>query len=656
MVKVADEYRHNPSPAQRSGRISALRLAFLLALLPGLIWGGVAWSNTARLEAQAAVGTATVVGTATAVGMATAVEMPAPNTPQGVTHLAQIPAEFHRRAAQHLEDMRFSEMAPGWERAALGEEVRFLYRPDDLQNPAYYEIPVVIPIENNAPAGFILLAANENDFPIPHWDFSGDPPTRLLDKQSDYTAQVYFKLDTLSYLAEDAKGNIVATLGQLPPKIEGMQMDWLDQEQELGESTWIPDDDATQDEEDSIISGTLIVSGTVSPPAELNITSWESWDELKQGYTESYGVFLEQQRREASELWRGELADLEYGIVLFKAQVFDVAMLWPEPTVALDGPGLAYITTQTVSQGIELPELFRITVDESVPLGFTPFTATVTYGNEVQETVRFQIVEQHFVYLPLVLLNHNSSTTVTSLTVAAEPFRFGDEQGNAPNAVNGWSAWNYFWAGSHNAQRLYNQMPSSDPQNPSGCWSGCGATAWAMLFGWADNQAASGNAYWAGRWGLYRVNGGYGANAVAPQYWDTGVKNMIWEIRQRIGTFCAFGSGATAPWDMSGAAGYLTNRSGTRLYTNYNAVGISTDGLRERARDSIIDNKTPAIIGTGWLNHYPLAYGYAWRSRRRCFIACWTEYDRRFYVNQGWGGNDNGWVSASTWFAGRIRP
>jgi len=642
MVKVTDDYRHTPSPAQRPGRIPALRLAFLLALLPGLIWGGIAWADTTRLEAQAAVETSATN---------------APNAPLRVASLREIPIAAHRRAAQHLEDMRFAEMAPGWERAALGETVRVLYRPDDLQNPAYYEIPVIIPEKNNTFAGFILLAANENDFPIPNWDFTGMPPTYDLDMQSDDYAEVYYKLDTLSYVAEDAKGNVIGTLGQLPPKIEGMQMEWLDQEQELGESTWIPDDDAAEDEEDSVVSGTLVVSGTVSPPAELNITAWESWDALKEGYKESYGVFLEQQRREASDLWRGELADLEYGIVLVKEQVYDLAMLWPEPTVALDGPGLAYITTQTVSQGIELPELFRITVAGSVPLGFTPFTATVTYGNDVQETVHFQIVEQRFVYLPLVLLNHSGSATTTSMTVAAEPFMFGGEQGNAPNAVSSWGPWHYFWAGTHGDQRLYNQMSSSDPQNPSGCYSGCGATAWAMLFGWADNQAASGNAYWAPRWGLYRVNGGYGADAVAPQYWDTGVKNMIWEIRQRIGTFCAFGSGATAPWDMSGAAGYLTNRSGTRLYTNYNALGISTSGLRERARDSIIDHNTPAIIGTGWLNHYPLAYGYAWRSRQSCFLWwCSTDYSRWFYVNQGWGGNGNGWVSASTWFAGRIRP
>lgn len=642
MGKVTDEYRHNSSPAQQPKRISALRLAFLLVLLTGLIWGDAAWSNTARSEASIILEAAAT-----------------PNAPVRVTHLAEIPRAVHRRAAQHLEEMRFTEMAPGWERATLGETVRVLYRPDDLQLPAYYEIPVVIPNLNNTPAGFILLAANENDFPIPHWDFSGVPPTYILDELAENPIQVYYKLDTLSYVAEDTKGSLTASLGQIPPKIEGLKMEWLDQEQELGAAAWIPDDDAAEDADESVISGTLVISGTVSPPAELKITAWESWEALKEGYVESYGVFLEQQRREASELWRGELAELEYGIVLLKEQLYDLALLWPEPTVALDGPGLAYITTQTVSQGIELPELFKITVANSVPLGFTPFTATVSYGNGVQETVRFQIVEQRFIYLPLVLLNHNGSATVTSLTTA-DPLMFGAERSYAPNsinAINSWGPWHYFWAGTHTQQRLYNQMPASDPQNPSGCWSGCGATAWAMLFGWADNQAAIGNTYWAGRWGIYRQNGGYGADAVAPQYWNTGVKNMIWEIRQRINTFCALGSGATAPWNMSGAAGYLTNRSGTRLYTNYNAVGISTSGLRERARDSIIYQNTPAIIGTGWLNHYPLAYGYRWRSRRQCALfVCWTDYNRQFYVNQGWGGNGNGWVSASTWFAGRIRP
>ena len=181
-----------------------------------------------------------------------------------------------------------------------------------------------------------------------------------------------------------------------------------------------------------------------------------------------------------------------------------------------------------------------------------------------------------------------------------------------------------------------------------------------MLFGWADNQAAQGNPYWAGRWGLYRENGGYGRNVVAPRTMDDGVRNMTWEIRNRVGTFCAFGNGATKPWRMGDAAGYLAGRSGTRLVTHYNVFGIREGRLREYARNSIRDRGTPAIIGTGWLSHYPLAYGYAWRSRetRACPICPWnkTEYSRWFRVNQGWGRDQGEWVPASTWFAGEIYP
>jgi hypothetical protein len=181
-----------------------------------------------------------------------------------------------------------------------------------------------------------------------------------------------------------------------------------------------------------------------------------------------------------------------------------------------------------------------------------------------------------------------------------------------------------------------------------------------MLFCWADRQAGLGNGYWAPRNGLYRQNGGYGADALAPVNQDAGVTNVIREINGDVGTFCLFGSGATWPWRMADAWHYLTNRSYTSLRAGWNSIGWSQDWIRDRARDSIKYRATPAVIGTGWLSHYPMAYGYAYQERcvRYCFIWCWdvTVYDRWFYVDQGWGGAGNEWVSASTWFAGEIFP
>ncbi|MEZ5962452.1 MAG: hypothetical protein R3F56_01275 [Planctomycetota bacterium] len=216
-----------------------------------------------------------------------------------------------------------------------------------------------------------------------------------------------------------------------------------------------------------------------------------------------------------------------------------------------------------------------------------------------------------------------------------------------------WSPWVYSWAGTHADQRLYDQFSCC------GCVTGCGATAWAMLFGWIDLKASQNDPRWRYRTGFYRTNGSVTGSAatIAPRYLDTGVRNMISEIRGHIDTFCAFGSGATFPWDMDEASEYMRTRTPGRISTHYSTVGIHWDDLRDRAIDEIVQNRTPAIIGTGWLSHYPLAYGYAVRYRDvTSFFTRVRVYSRWFYVNQGWGGSGNGWVEASTWFAGQVMP
>ena len=216
--------------------------------------------------------------------------------------------------------------------------------------------------------------------------------------------------------------------------------------------------------------------------------------------------------------------------------------------------------------------------------------------------------------------------------------------------------WTEYWtAGYTGAQPAYDQYEWG------GCQVGCGPVAMTMMFLWADRQAGTGNAYWAPRNGLYRQNGGRGADAVAPLNQDQGVRNVIQEIHGDVGTFCIFDNGATFPWDMGGSWQYLNGRTYTRLQCDWDSFGIDEDGLRDKAISSIRDRQTPAVIGTGWLSHYPLAFGYAWQqvTVRYCFIFCWTETEiaAYFYVNEGWGGGGAGdWVDASTWFTGQIFP
>lgn len=589
--------------------------------------------------------------------------------------LDEIPLEFHRRAAQFLEEMRGSPLAPGWDDVMLSDMARALCRPD-VEGPAYYEFPVVNP--DGSQAGFILLSSGDHDFPIAHWNYEGETPTQNVERvaaENGKKVAKFFKLDTLSYAGEDENGELVAMPGTPLVKVTGLSADLLEKDVEPSDESWKPNKETADDSEAGDIEGTTERSGPQEGPAGMELGGWESWKELKEGYEEHYALFIADLKRTAAEDWEIEELAREFGEGLLKGQTYDVSLLYENvEDVKLTGEGsdAQYVESEVITKE-GMPAILHIEVLNSEPGKELELNAEINYGEvsaaslnagrATVETIKFAIVEPvdpNATPTPDPTNNGGDGSLTPGIYL---PFISNADTGNSvlAAAVDGaWSAWTYYWAGNGGDQRLYSQIEKNSAPNTSNCWSGCGGTAWAMLFGWADNQAAEGNSYWSSRWGLYRENGGKGANAVAPVNMDNGVRNMTWEIRNDVDTWCAFGSGPTNPWDMDEASEYFVGRTGTKLDTHYNVLGIHEGRLREYARNSIRDRNTPAIIGTGWLTHYPLAYGYAWRKRtvRKCFIWCWneTEYSRFFYVNQGWGGSGNGWVSAGTWFAGEIRP
>ncbi|MFN8490831.1 MAG: VWA domain-containing protein [Caldilineaceae bacterium] len=590
----------------------------------------------------------------------------------GQVPVDQIDPKLRRKAAQFIEQMRGGPLAPGWDNVELGPLATPLYRPD-LADPAYYEFLVVDASQVNAAAsvnpthGFIMLSTADHDFPIAHWNFTGESPTQALNRmagEAGKQAAKFFKLDSLAYAAEDANGDRVATLGNDPLKVTGATTDWLSKTVDLSGSTWQTNQATSNDNDPNALQGKLTKTGPESNQ-DLKFEAWDSWQSLKSNFKQVYNVYLQDLHNQAAVDWQIDQFAEQTGEGLHKGDVYTLTLLTTDPpTIALSGDGAnpKYIKTETLNRA-PLPAALRITVLDAEKGQALPLNVTITYPTvnaagaapaSRTEVVKFAIVgeaptAQNQIFLPLV----NKGGGQSQVDAASV---------QATNAVHGaWGPWTYYWAGTHGAQRLYNQMSAHTGPNTSDCASGCGGTAWAMLFGWADKQAADGNGYWAGRWGLYRQNGGRGNDAVAPASMDDGVRNMTWEIRNDVGTFCAFGSGPTTPWSMDGASNYLNGRTGTRLDTHYNVLGIHEDRLRDYARNSIRDRGTPAIIGTGWLNHYPLAYGYAWQSRtvHHCFLFwCWddVEYNRWFYVNEGHGGGDNGWVGTGTWFAGEIYP
>jgi hypothetical protein len=300
-----------------------------------------------------------------------------------------------------------------------------------------------------------------------------------------------------------------------------------------------------------------------------------------------------------------------------------------------------------------------------------PFKASISYQNGVSEEINFLIVDPYRTFMPMVAQN------ALPMASAAQ----GDEHPLDAQGVAFTQGWHYYYAGTDADQCRYMQIPRYESPNTSLCPSGCGATAWSMLFGWIDNKAAndSGNDYWKGRWGLFRMNG---HDAKAPKIWNisdwrfTAIKDMTWKIRNDIDTWCFVGdspfepwdfgnSGPTNPWDMDGVKDYVHGRSAIRIYTKYSVAGIGWDYIRVYAQNGIAysdeGKHTPVVIGTGWLTHYPLAYGYRWRDRTFCIVpskgwGCVTTTDRQFFVNQGWGSDHGEWVDSDIWFAGRAFP
>ncbi len=489
------------------------------------------------------------------------------------------------------------------------------------------------------------MSTGPHDYPIPDWDGNSRIPMgNLLIEQAfengDIVKRLY-KLDAFCYVAENENGEIVGQIGELPPKISGLNLEWLDyQDVGVGETNIWP---VEITENDETLPSEYVLEGTETQWPPVWWSTWDSWYDLKSNYQNSYQVLLEKRRRNAVKEWRIDDYVKESGEGLVVDQAFKLSLLYPDSFYTVEGDGSQYCEFSMINNGKQT--LALVIVPQSIPpQESNSFTVNINHSNGVNESFKFFIVDENIVanQEQEEELRVQQSAQKTSL------------QSVSPKGYGSWSNWTYYWAGTHDDQRLYGQF------KVNGCWSGCGATAWAMLFCWADHQAWIGNSYWAPRWGLYLVNGGKfpNADADAPKYQDTSVNKIILEIRDYIDTFCISDSGATWPWNMSDAYKYFNNRTGTKLSTHFSYFGFSDDSYRNYAIKSIRDRNTPAIIGIGWLEHYPLAYGYKWRKRYYYILGyqLWSSYNRDFYVNQGWYGSGNGWVTADTWFAGEIYP
>jgi hypothetical protein len=216
--------------------------------------------------------------------------------------------------------------------------------------------------------------------------------------------------------------------------------------------------------------------------------------------------------------------------------------------------------------------------------------------------------------------------------------RVAYQAGSPTMTAQGWGSWHEDYAGSFNDQKRYQQE-----WDLSGCcndaWSGCGPTAWAMFYGYWDSRGAT------------RLIGGAGST---PLNNNADVQECIRAVFGYVDTWCTGinDQAATNPWDMDEGYRWAGARSeGISISTSWCVPYLSSDP-RNRAKGSIRTDGRPAIVGTGYYEHYPFAYGYRYREYR--FWGVTWDTDHQWKVNNGHANTSGQWVSAnSCWFGAR---
>ncbi len=345
--------------------------------------------------------------------------------------LNQVPIAVRRLAANHLASIRGTELMAGNTDARLGPEVVPIYRPD-MEDVAYYEVAIVAagvggarvlstsgysPGEatkkksrRNAPevedraapsgqtVGFMVVTNGTHDFPISHWSLQDAPPSaQVLEDPSEdceprkpvegTPARIY-RLDALSYVAEDANGEIIGTAGQMPGVITGLPHNL---KRLMGAITSAVTQPFRDTRDDSSAEGARHEVDSDGPPApELKQSDDVTWQEYKDRYADAFGPLLDRLRNDAAESWAVEDLIAEFGEGILTGTTHRIDLL-DHARIELSGEGRAYVKPRMEDDaGAPLTLVLHVppvSLDKELDLN-----VTLEYRNGERERLEFFIV------------------------------------------------------------------------------------------------------------------------------------------------------------------------------------------------------------------------------------------------------------------------
>ncbi len=339
---------------------------------------------------------------------------------------AEVPIELRRKAAQYLESLRSTEMAPEAALASLSDEVCPIFRPD-VDGVAYYEFEVnlgtgtakrvittaalatftrsvtfsALPTRlsssippSAADRGFIILSTAEHDYPIAHWSLESEPVSRQLQDlaaNSGDTVAKIFKLDTLSYVAEDATGKEVARVGQLPLPVKGLPDDLRQAQDMVSSAETKLSVKVSSDEEAANVKRSIQKTGP--KPPEIEVLDLGGWVGMKKRYADVFRPFLDDLKRRAASDWEVDHLITEFGEGIAVGEPLRVALLQPEAVAELSGEAAGIVNLRLI-ESAGAPPALELYVQESPFDREADVELHITYSDGVDERLSFFVVSR----------------------------------------------------------------------------------------------------------------------------------------------------------------------------------------------------------------------------------------------------------------------
>jgi hypothetical protein len=343
------------------------------------------------------------------------------------TGLSEVPIEYRRKAIDHLESIRGTEMAPaGGREAELADEAYPIYRPD-IDGAAYWEFEIQLggvvaprtiatsealanpefaetlresaaergegeagPLEG---LGFIMVSTGEHDYPVPHWSLERPPVSRQLEAEAGESgaavARIY-KLDALAYVGENDAGEEVARSGQTPAPFEGLGHDLGRQSGAISSLKTKPQRGANEEKAREIKHS---VTRAGPGPPEVRPADPKDWPRLKERYGDAFGPFLDVLRKRAAEPWKIDKAVAKFGEGVMAGEPFKIGLLRREAAIEVTGEGAGLVDLELDDKPGKRPKVHGRA--RKSPHGReTDFEVRVRYPDGEEETLRYFIVSR----------------------------------------------------------------------------------------------------------------------------------------------------------------------------------------------------------------------------------------------------------------------